>query len=49
VIFSQLYGAFPVERDLDPAAIARVLGASTSTDLPSGHLFDALADAVSGR
>ena len=40
VIFSQLYGAFPVERDLDPAGIARVLGASTSTDLPSGRSFN---------
>ena len=40
VIFSQLYESFPVERDLDPAAIARVLGFSTSENLPSGRPYN---------
>ena len=49
VIFSQLYGSFSVERDLDPAAIANVLGVSTSTNLPSGRSFNIVFISTLGR
>ena len=43
VIFSRLYGSFPVDRNLDPAEIAKVLGIpDINANLPSGRSFNAV-------
>ncbi len=40
VIFSQLYVAHPLEKTLDPAEIAALIGVSPTGTLPSGRRFD---------
>jgi hypothetical protein len=40
VVFSQLYVAHPLEKTLDPAEIAGLLGVSPTGTLPSGRRFD---------
>ena len=40
VVFSQLYVAHPLEKTLDPAEIAAVIGVSPDGTLPSGRRFD---------
>ena len=40
VVFSQLYVAHPMEKTLDPAEIAAVIGLSLTEMLPSGRRFD---------
>jgi hypothetical protein len=39
VVFSQLYVAHPMEKTLDPAEIAEVIGVSPTGTLPSGRRF----------
>jgi hypothetical protein len=40
VIFAQLYNAHPYDRMLDVADIAKVIGVTPTTVLPSGRRFD---------
>jgi hypothetical protein len=40
VIFAQLYVHFPLPKDIPPEEVARVVGASMDTKLPSGRTFN---------
>jgi hypothetical protein len=43
VVFSQLYVAHPLEKTLDPAEIAAVIGVSPTEMLPSGRRWTSFA------
>jgi hypothetical protein len=40
VIFAQLYQSFPIQRELDPIEVAKVLAISETAKLPSGRAFN---------